>query len=71
MKIFQTTMVIIFGQFTVFQYKFGLSQVKLEMIGSILESVNELPHEFTNGLEIRIQGNQENLENSKLVGDSA
>ena len=68
MKIFQTTMVIIPGQFTVFQYKFGLSQVKLEMISSILESVNELTHEFTNGLKVRTQGNQEKLENSKSWG---
>ena len=68
MKIFQTTMVIISGQFTVFQYKFGLSQVKLEMISSILESVNELTHKFTNGLKVRTQGNQEKLENSKSWG---
>ena len=56
MEIFQATMFILSWQFTVFQYKFDWSQVKWDMIASILDFVSELPHEFTNNLKLRILG---------------
>ena len=44
---------IIFGNFTVFQYRSDLPQVKLNLIFSITSLVYELPHELLNDLRLQ------------------
>ena len=54
LKIFQTTMVIIFWQFTVFWYKHDLPELKWDLISIITDFVLQLPHELLKGLRLSI-----------------
>ena len=47
-------MVIIFWQFTVFQYKHDLPEVKWDLISIITDFVLQLPHELLKGLRLSI-----------------
>ena len=48
--------------FTEFQYRFHLPQVKPDLISSLTDFVNELPHKLTNNLKLWI------LEKWKILG---
>ena len=43
-------------QFTVFQYRFDSPQVKPDLISSLKDFVNKLPHKLANNLKLRILG---------------
>ena len=49
-----TILVIIFWNFTIFQYRSNSPQVKGNLISSIANLVYELPHELPNDLKLRI-----------------
>ena len=52
-----TFLVIIFLNFKVFQYRSDFPQVKQNLLSSITNFVNELPHELPIDLKLRISGN--------------
>ena len=52
-----TILLIIFWNFTIFQYRSGSPQVKRNLISSIAHLVYELPYELPNNLGLRILGN--------------
>ena len=59
-------LVIIFWNFTIFQYSSHSPQSKPNSISSIAKLVYELPPELPNDLRLRILGNQEILEKSQI-----
>ena len=68
---FRIIEVIIFWNFTIFQYSSDSLQVKRNFISSIANLVYELPHELPNEGRLRILENQEILEKSQVwVGKS-
>ena len=63
---FQIILVIIFCNFTIFQYRSDSPQVKGNLVSSIANLVCELPHELPNDLRFRMSENQEILEKSQI-----
>ena len=61
-----TIVVIIFWNFTIFQYTSDSPQVKRNLISSIANFVYKLPHELLNNLRRRILRKQEVLEKSQI-----
>ena len=61
-----TILVIIFWNFTMFQYRSDSAQVKRNVISSIKILVYELPHDLLNDLTLRILGNKEILVKSQI-----
>ena len=64
---FQTIVVIIFWNYTIFQYRSNSLHVKRNFISSIANLVYELPHELSKNLRLRILGNQGILEKSQVL----
>ena len=58
-----TVLVIIYWNFTVFQYRSDLPQVKRNLISGIANLVNEFPHELPNDLRLTILGNIRTISN--------
>ena len=65
-KYFQTILVIIFWNLTMFQYRSDSVQVKQNVISSIAKVVYDLPHELPKELRLRILGNKEMLGKSQI-----
>ena len=59
-------LIIIFWNFTIFQYRSDSPQVEGNLISSIANLVYELPHELPNKLRRRILGEQEILGKSQI-----
>ena len=59
---FQTILMIIFWNFTIFYYRSDSPQVKGNLISSMAKLVYKLPQELQNDLRLRISGSQEILE---------
>ena len=66
MKILQTIMLIVFGDFLMVEQIFLSLQMKRSMIISNKHCMYELVHEFPNKLRLRILGIQEKSENLKI-----
>ena len=49
-------LIIIFWKFIIFEFMLNLSQIKLNLISSIIKFVNELPHALQNELRFKILG---------------
>ena len=60
---FQEILIIIFWNFTIFQYRSNSPQVKGTLISSIANLVYELPNELPNDFRLRILGNIRKISN--------
>ena len=64
-------LVIMFWMFLIIQIRSKSLQIKRQLISSITNLVDELPHDLSDDLRLRIFGNQEIRKMSNVGGDAA